>query len=205
MSAYVPQCTQGARSLKGPLAVWCVVVTFVLLLVSLIVGAPLALASGHYAAARTVYEGFSYVCHQIPERSFQIAGHSFAVCARCTGLYFGFAAGALTYPLFRSLRRTDTPARVWLFAAAAPTVVDFALGYFGIWANTHLSRSLTGALLGAVGAVYVVPGLVDLSGANWRKFFTRKGAQQEQVQTLKLTTAVERAAPSDYGSPHARI
>lgn len=201
---YATQCTQSARSLKRPFVVWCMVVSFALLLVSLIVGTPLALASGHYGAARAVYEGFSYVCHQIPERSFQIRGHSFAVCARCTGLYFGFAAGALALPLLRSLRRTDTPARFWLFAAAVPTVVDFALGYFGIWTNTHLSRSVTGALLGAVCAFYVIPGLVDLSRTDWRKFFARKSVEQESAQTLKLT-ASKTDAPSDYGSPHARI
>ncbi|MGB9180750.1 MAG: DUF2085 domain-containing protein [Pyrinomonadaceae bacterium] len=191
--------------MKRPLIVWCVVVSCALVLVSLIVGAPLALASGHYAAARTIYEGFGYVCHQIPERSFQIAGHTFAVCARCTGLYFGFAAGALSLPLVRSLKRTDTPSRVWLFVAAAPTVVDFALSYFGIWANTHLSRSVTGALLGAVCAFYVIPGLVDLSRADWRNFFARKTLEQEGAQALKPATAREDNAPSDYGSPHTRI
>lgn len=184
---------------------WGCVVSCALLLVGLIVGAPLALAGGHYAAARAIYEGFGYVCHQIPERSFQIAGHSFAVCARCTGLYFGFAAGALALPLFRSVRRTDTPARAWLFVAAAPTVVDFALGYFRIWDNTHLSRLTTGALLGAVCAFYVVPGMVDLSRTDWRNFFARKKLKQEREQALKLTTASESIAPSDYSSPHARI
>jgi hypothetical protein len=41
--------------------------------------------------------------------------------------------------------------------------VDFALGFFGVWQNTHLSRFLTALLLGAVTAFYVVPGVVDLS------------------------------------------
>ena len=40
---------------------------------------------------------------------------------------------------------------------------SLALSFFGILENTHLSRFLTGALLGGVTAFYVVPGLVDMS------------------------------------------
>jgi len=95
------------------------------------------------------------------------------VCARCFGLYAGFAAGVMLYPLVRSLGKRDTPARAWLIIAAVPTTVDFALGFFGIWENTHFSRSLTGALLGIVAAFYVVPGLVDVSQTNWRSRFMK--------------------------------
>ncbi len=93
------------------------------------------------------------------------------MCARCFGLYAGFAAGVMLYPLVRSLGKRDTPARAWLIIAAVPTTVDFALGFFGLWENTHLSRSVTGALLGAVAALYVVPGLVDVSQTDWRRYF----------------------------------
>ena len=81
----------------------------------------------------------------------------------------GFTVATLGYPLLRSLRRTDTPERKWLFISAAPLGIDFALGYFGIWENTHLSRFVTGALLGAVAVFYVIPGFVDLSLRDWRR------------------------------------
>src|SRR5205085_7886478 len=90
-------------------------------------------------------------------------GQPLAVCARCAGVYAGVAVGVLCYPLVRSLARTDMPARRWLLLAALPMCVDFTLGLTGLWANTHTSRALTGALLGAVAALYVVPGLLDLS------------------------------------------
>jgi uncharacterized membrane protein len=131
--------------------------------VSLIVIAPVALAHGYNSSACVLYEMFRHVCHQIPERGVYLEGHPFAVCARCTGIYFGFAAGVLLYPLVRSLKRGDAPARVWLLIALVPTLLDFTLGVFHLLDNTHLSRSLTGALLGAVAAFYVVPGLMDLS------------------------------------------
>jgi uncharacterized membrane protein len=151
--------------------VWSVTATVVLIFVSLIIVAPLALAHDHISLGYVLYETFGRVCHQIPERAFYVEGHPFAVCARCTGIYFGFAAGVLLYPLVRSLRRGDAPERKWLLFAAIPTLLDFALGLSGILENTHLSRSLTGAFVGAVGAFYVLPGLVDLSRMSFRQSF----------------------------------
>jgi uncharacterized membrane protein len=146
-----------------PYIVWSITATLTLAFVSLIVIAPVALAHGYNSSAFVLYEMFRHVCHQIPERGFYLEGHPFAVCARCTGIYFGFAAGVLLYPLARSLRRGDAPARKWLLIALVPTLLDFTLGVFRLWENTHLSRALTGALLGVVTAFYVVPGLMDLS------------------------------------------
>jgi uncharacterized membrane protein len=136
----------------------------------MIIGAPLLQSTGHASFASAIYKVFSFVCHQIPERSFHLAGHQFAVCSRCTGLYAGFAVAALIYPLTRALIRTDTPRRRWLILAAVPLLIDFSLTYFGVWSNTHLTRFSTGALLGAVAVFYVMPGLVELSSAFARRF-----------------------------------
>jgi uncharacterized membrane protein len=149
---------------------WAITAAIALTLVALIVGAPLAQANGHPAFASSIYKAFSFVCHQIPERSFHLAGHQFGVCSRCTGLYVGFAVAALVYPLARSLKRTDTPSRIWLVLATLPLVIDFALGYFSIWQNTYLSRFLTGALLSSVAVFYIIPGLIDLRSAIARRF-----------------------------------
>src|SRR6185503_8055817 len=78
------------------------------------------------------------------------------------GLYAGFTLATIAYPLVRSLKKTDAPPRKWLFIAAAPLTIDYALGVFGIWENTHASRFVTGALLGSVAVFYVMPGLLDL-------------------------------------------
>ena len=142
-----------------------------LALVGLIVAAPLAQASQHQQFASSIYKAFSFVCHQIPERSFHLAGYKFAVCSRCTGLYSGFALAVLIYPIVRSLRQTETPSIVWLFLATVPLVIDFSLGYFSIWQNNHASRFATGALLGSVAVFYILPGLIEL-GSKIR--FTKK-------------------------------
>jgi uncharacterized membrane protein len=145
-----------------PYFVWAVAAAFVLGFVSLVMVAPAARAHGHSLSAFFLYEMFGRVCHQIPERAFQLEGYPLAVCARCTGIYFGFAGLVLFYPLVRSLKLTHAPERKWLLWAAVPAALDFTLGFFDVWENTHWSRALSGALLGAVAALYVVPGLVDL-------------------------------------------
>lgn len=149
---------------------WGIIASIALGLVAMIVVAPLLQSSGQPQVASTIYKVFSYVCHQIPERSFHLAGHQFAVCSRCTGLYSGFAVATLIYPLVRSLRRTDSPRRLWLILSAVPLLIDFSLTYFGIWSNTHATRFATGALLGAVAAFYVLPGMIELSFAISRRF-----------------------------------
>ena len=159
---YIPQCVSDRR----PLMMWAVVATAALLVTVLITGAPLARANGLTALSFTIYQAFSYVCHQLPERSFFIAGYPFAVCARCTGVYFGFTATVMSYPLIRSLRGTQVPEKKWLFIAAAPLAIDFGLDLMGIWENTHWSRFGTGALLGGVAVFFVMPALAELSLRN---------------------------------------
>jgi uncharacterized membrane protein len=142
---------------------WAVSAAIVASLVSLIVVAPLAAASGHREIADAIYRGFGMLCHQRPDRSYFIDGHKFGVCSRCTGIYGGFALTLLGYPLIRSLRTTTTPAIKWLVLAALPLLIDFSLTFFGIWENTHTSRLLTGLLLGGVAVFYVMPGISELS------------------------------------------
>jgi uncharacterized membrane protein len=143
--------------------VWALVVAIALGLVGLIFLAPVAQAGGHTTLASAIYSTFSFVCHQIPERSFHLAGHKFGVCSRCTGLYSGLALAALVYPLVRSLKQPVTPRLFWLFLAALPLAIDFSLGYFNIWHNNHLSRFVTGALFSSVAMFYIIPGLIELS------------------------------------------
>jgi uncharacterized membrane protein len=205
--SYVPQCGARARSVRGPVFVWAILAAVALAIVGLIVAAPLLVAHGHTSLAAAIYEVFGKLCHQIPERSLHLEGHKFAVCSRCTGIYAGFALSVLCYPLARSLKRVDTPRLLWLLLAVVPITVDWSLGFFDVWANTHLSRFLTGALLGSVAAVYVVPGLIDLCQEIWRRAHARSTRPSRPAAAAKTTRAVSlpSSAPSDYGSPSSRI
>lgn len=198
---YIPQSVADRR----PLVAWLIVAIGSLAMMSLIMGAPLALKTGHPFWGLTIYRALSYVCHQIPERSFFIAEHQFAVCARCTGVYAGFTGATVLYPLVRSLRQISPPKRIWLFIAAAPLALDFAIGFFGIWENTHSSRFVTGALLGSVSVFYVMPGLLDLSLRDWRAARHVSASIVNPVSPAEMLSANASSAPSDYSAPHRRI
>ncbi len=100
----------------------------------------------------------SAVCHQIPERSFQLDGVAFAACHRCTGLYVGFTLGIASWPHLRTAAAwlRANPRRVVVFSA--PLVVDVMV------ANTPLSRFATGLI-----ASFPVALLPLLALSEWRR------------------------------------
>jgi uncharacterized membrane protein len=142
------------------------------------VAAPWLMAERRFLASAAVYQVFSAVCHQEPERSFYFLGHPMAVCSRCASIYAGFIIGLSLYPFARDLREDRFPPRWVLIGAAVPAVIDFTAGFSGLFANTFLSRGLTGILLGAVAAFYIIPGLVSASNG-WLTAFATKGAKQK--------------------------
>ena len=197
VAEYVPQTTKTRR----PLIIWLIACTTAVWLLLMIFGAPLAAATDHATLAQTIYRPFGTLCHQLPERSFFIAGHKLAVCARCTGLYAGFGLVLMFYPLLRPLRSVSLPNPKWLFAAALPLFIDFAVTFFGMLENTHTSRLLTGMLLGGVTVFYVMPGLAELS---MRVSRTKPASKIDSPFTLTSPDTTS-DAPSDYSAPERRI
>ena len=158
-----PAVDIGARFRRQAYWVWFVTSLVVLGWVLLIVGAPIAKTAGFTAFSHPLYTFFGYICHQISERSFHLEGVKFAVCARCFGVYFGLFAGIAAYPLWRRVEDVEPLPRIWLFLSLIPIGTDWALGVFGIWDNTHLSRFLTGMILGVACAVDIVPAIVEIT------------------------------------------
>lgn len=142
--------------------VWLATSVVVLIWVGLIASAPLFLSNGITRASSPIYAFFSYICHQIPERSLHLAEHQMAVCSRCFGVYFGLLVGVAAYPLWRRIDEVDAIPRFWLFLSLLPITIDWSLTAFGVWENSHLSRLVTGMILGAVCATYIVPALVEI-------------------------------------------
>jgi len=142
--------------------VWIITAAVVLVWLGAIVAAPILSSSSLRGISWPIYTFFSYICHQISDRSIHIAGHQLAVCSRCFGVYVGLAAGILVYPLWRSIDEIEPIPRFWLFLSLIPISVDWSLTIFGMWENTHLSRFITGMLLGATCAIYIVPALVEI-------------------------------------------
>ncbi|MBS1797349.1 MAG: DUF2085 domain-containing protein [Acidobacteria bacterium] len=158
---YIPQDLAG-RFRRQAWKVWTISLLAVGAWAFAIVLAPLAKAGGFDAVAAPLYRFFSLICHQMSERSFHVENHQFAVCARCFGVYFGLVCGFLIYPLLRRIDEIEPIPRFWLFLAMIPIGVDWSLGVFGIWENTHLSRFVTGLILGTACAVFIVPALVEI-------------------------------------------
>lgn len=141
--------------------VWMTGLSLVLIWVAAILLAPLARATGLTAISSPLYQFFAYICHQIADRSFYLAGEFFGVCSRCFGVYFGLLAGLAFYPLWRNITEVESPRRIWLFAALVPIVIDWSLTAFGIWENTLVSRLITGLILGFACATFIFPALVE--------------------------------------------
>ena len=191
---YCPQTIETTR----PFVCWIVLLAGTIFFVSLIIAAPLLVAGGHQSAALNIYHTFGFLCHQLPDRSFFLAGNKFAVCSRCTGIYSGAALALLFYPLLRPLRLTYTPSRKWLIAAAIPLVIDFLLTVTGVWQNTHTTRFVTGFLLGSVAIFYVMPGIVELSLRKWI-------AESRKPSFTEARSTPIAVGPSDYSAPERRI
>lgn len=155
---YVPVAKMRSQAYRS----WSIALVVVAVWVLLIVLPPLFAANRATGISSPLYHLFSFICHQIPERSFHLGDHQLAVCSRCFGVYFGLLLGLAIYPLWRSIENIDPLPRIWLFASMVPIAVDWSLGVFGIWENNHASRFITGLILGVGCATYIVPALVEI-------------------------------------------
>lgn len=151
------------RSRSQAARVWAVLAIISFLWVALTVVPPVFAYGPIGSVSGLLYEFFSYVCHQKPERSLHILGHQFAVCSRCFGVYFGILVGISIYPLWRKIDEIEPLPRFWLFLSLVPIGIDWTLGVAGIWENNHASRLITGAILGIACATYIVPAMVEIT------------------------------------------
>jgi Predicted membrane protein (DUF2085) len=115
--------------------------------VAAIFAAPVLFGHGPMFLVLLIYRAGSLVCHQLPDRSFHLAGVQLPVCARCTGLYVSGAVGAC-------IALTGSPSTVdrirWSLAiAAAPTLLSVAVEGAGFAHPSGLWRACFGLPLGA--------------------------------------------------------
>jgi uncharacterized membrane protein len=86
---------------------------------------------------------FELHCERDPARTLLLGGVPLAVCARCSGIYFGLGLGA-------ALRRphlSPRALRAWVLAAAAFMLLDVELERRGLHGAWSILRVLTGLLL----------------------------------------------------------
>lgn len=108
----------------------------------------------------SIYIAGSFICHQIADRSFHIAGVQLPVCARCTGLYLGAAVGATAWVVLSISHLSFARARIALVIGAIPTLVTLATASLGIWDPGNALRAALAAPLGVVVGAVVAAVLV---------------------------------------------
>jgi uncharacterized membrane protein len=122
--------------------------------VAAIFAAPILFGHGPIFLVLLIYQAGSLVCHQLPDRSFHLAGVQLPVCARCTGLYVSGAVGACV--ALSGLPSIVHHIRWWLAIAAAPTLLSVAAEWADLAHPSGLWRALFGLPLGAfVGWLFV--------------------------------------------------
>ena len=130
----------------------------------LLVAVPFLASRSHATSLGTaivvaVYGLGSFVCHQLPERSWRLWTAQMPVCARCTGIYFGAAIAALTAAAFRSPKRLAlrvTTARVALATAALPSAATLVFEWTTGVMPSNALRFAAGVPIGVVVAWLVV-------------------------------------------------
>lgn len=108
--------------------------------------APLLMSVGWEAPAQVIYFVYSFLCHQIPERSFFIVGHKMAFCQRDAAIYSSVLIGGILFPLVRRWLK-PLPWKLYL-VLNAPLAIDGSVQLLGLWQSTPFRRVLTGSLFG---------------------------------------------------------
>jgi uncharacterized membrane protein len=98
-----------------------------------------------------LYQFFATICHQNPERSWQIFGKSLPVCIRCASIYFAFTA-ALWFGMKANVR--------WLRIAVCLMLAEFVVARVVI--DAAILRSISGILLGLTAAPFVKQGVEEI-------------------------------------------
>lgn len=114
----------------------------------------LSLLIAPVAGLAPVYDLFSMICHQQPDRSWHLFSEPMPVCIRCASIYFAF--------LF-SLVLNLPPNVRWLRVAVIIMAAEFLLARLFI--DAAAARAFTGMAFGAAAAPFIEQGIGELSGS----------------------------------------
>jgi len=99
-----------------------------------------------------VINPLDYMCHRRKDRSFQINGHYFPVCSRCTGVYVGLAFVLIimivSYPIQLSF--------FYGILLILPMFIDGVTQLIGLRLSNNTLRFVTG-FFGGIGLVVLMP------------------------------------------------
>ena len=99
---------------------------------------------------------YSHVCHQNPEKTISINGHSLLVCSRCAGIYIGSLVSALILLVVPFIKVNNIK---YLIFASLPMFIDVILYSIGVYTYSKTIALFSGFLFGIAGIIYIYKGL----------------------------------------------
>ncbi|MBZ9570105.1 DUF2085 domain-containing protein [Methanobrevibacter sp. TMH8] len=95
----------------------------------------------------------NFICHRIPNRTFQYRGYYFPVCARCTGFYISM----VIYTLIVMFLAIEYDANMVILAIIffIPSTLDGLSQLLGFRESNNILRLLTG-LSGGMGLMIIL-------------------------------------------------
>lgn len=128
---------------------------FFALYVGLAFLAPVLLAYGYPSIANMIYAVYRLDCHQLPSRSYFVAGEQVAFCHRHVSMYGTLLVGGLLFSFVRSPLKP--PPLRWAVFFLVPIAVDGGLGLASewlhfmpmsmVWAIGLIAMGITSAIL----------------------------------------------------------
>ncbi len=115
-----------------------------------------------HTIAIVLYKFYSTVCHQFDSHSFHLCGNKFAVCIRCSSIYFGFFLGGIFLPMIKKMVRQKFSSLQIIFFASLPMLVDVLCSWCGIHESTTTTKMISGGMFGVLIAYVLIPELVDI-------------------------------------------
>ena len=92
-----------------------------------------------------------WICHQRPERCFEINGKPMILCSRCFGLYLFIAIGFLFPLIVEFINILDTkPLLILTIILTLPFFIDSATQFLGWRKSNNSLRFITGSLAGII-------------------------------------------------------
>jgi len=109
--------------------------------------------------SHSIYRAYSHICHQYDSRSLHLCGCKLPVCARCSGIYFGFLIGSIGI-LWARRGWGGRTLRAWGILLV-PMLFDVLLNITGVHNSTILTRMLTGLFFGIGAAMILAPLMIE--------------------------------------------
>ncbi len=144
------------KSVKVYVIISLCVIVFNFLIVSPVIFTNL----GMNTFSDAIYLFFKPLCHQMDSKSFHINGIKFAVCSRCSSIYWGVLLGVFITPIFINKRFLNRTNRL-LMLALFPSLLEFLYEKFLV-VEILSAKILSSLWLGGIAGMVLTSQFIDM-------------------------------------------